>query len=55
MVFALAEGKPIEDAFRFGVAAGAAAVMTAGTQLCRRDDVLALYKAFATARRAKHE
>jgi 6-phosphofructokinase 2 len=44
MVFALAEGKPIEDAFRLGVAAGAAAVMTSGTELCRREDVLALYQ-----------
>lgn len=30
--------EPIALAARFAVAAGAAAVMTAGTELCRRDD-----------------
>jgi len=35
--------RPLHDAVRFGVAAGAAAVMTAGTQLCRRADVERLY------------
>lgn len=39
MVFALAEGQEATDAFRFGVAAGAAAVMTPGTDLCHADDV----------------
>ncbi len=34
MVWSLSEGQPIEDAFRFGLAAGAAAAMTPGTQLC---------------------
>ncbi|MDK1491221.1 1-phosphofructokinase family hexose kinase [Sinorhizobium sp. 7-81] len=40
----LAEGKSIEEAFRFGVAAGAAAVIASGTELCRRDDVFKIYK-----------
>jgi 6-phosphofructokinase 2 len=31
------------DAVRFGVAAGAAALLGSGTQLCRRDDVERLY------------
>ncbi|MEE9320170.1 MAG: hexose kinase [Granulosicoccus sp.] len=43
MVFYLAQGHSIEQAFRFGVAAGAAAVMTPGTELCRRDDVIELF------------
>jgi 6-phosphofructokinase 2 len=30
--------------FRFGVAAGAAAVMTPGTELCRRDDTESLFE-----------
>ncbi len=47
MVWSLAEGHEIGDAFRFGVAAGAAAAMTPGSQLCRRADVLALYEAAA--------
>jgi 6-phosphofructokinase 2 len=45
MTFALAEGRPPEDAFRLGVAAGSAAVLTPGTELCRRDDVWRLYEA----------
>jgi hypothetical protein len=34
----LAQGKILREAVRFGVAAGAAAVMTPGTELCRRGD-----------------
>ncbi|GEO86923.1 MULTISPECIES: 1-phosphofructokinase family hexose kinase [Alphaproteobacteria] len=45
MTWSLAEGHDIGEAFRFGLAAGAAAVMTAGTELCLRDDVLRLYGA----------
>lgn len=44
MVWWLSEGHSIEDAFHFGMAAGAAAVMTPGTELCRREDVLDLYR-----------
>lgn len=42
IVVALARGMALPDAVRFGVAAGAAAVMTAGTELCRREDVESL-------------
>jgi 6-phosphofructokinase 2 len=38
LTLALARGLPVPDAVRFGVAAGAAAVMTPGTELCRRED-----------------
>jgi 6-phosphofructokinase 2 len=44
MVWSLAEGFEIEEAFRFGQAAGAAAVMTPGTELCRGQDVTELYE-----------
>jgi 6-phosphofructokinase 2 len=44
LVLALSRGKKIADAARFGVAAGAAAVMTEGTRLCRRADVERLYQ-----------
>lgn len=47
MTFALTEGRPPEDAFRLGLAAGSAAVLTPGTELCRRDDVWRLYAAMA--------
>lgn len=43
MVWALSHGRPIEEALRLGTAAGAAAVMSPGTQLCRREDIFALY------------
>ena len=39
MVSRLATGHPLEDAFRYAVAAGAAAVLTPGTALCNRADV----------------
>lgn len=44
MVHALAGGKEVDEAFRFGLAAGAAAVLTPGTDLCHADDVERLYK-----------
>lgn len=44
MVSALAQGKSAEDAFQLGAAAGAAAVMTPGTELCRTEDVKRLYQ-----------
>jgi len=43
MVWALAEGKPAEEAFQWGMAAGAAAVMTRGARLCQRSDVFELF------------
>jgi 6-phosphofructokinase 2 len=43
MVVALARGMSVPEAARFGVAAGSAAVMTPGTELCRREDVERLY------------
>jgi 6-phosphofructokinase 2 len=43
MVHALALGKEPEVAFRFGIAAGAAAVLTPGTDLCRPEDVQQLF------------
>jgi 6-phosphofructokinase 2 len=42
MVAAMAAGERIERAFRMGVAAGSAAVMRPGTELCREDDVMRL-------------
>ena len=44
IVMGLAQGRGLADAVRLGVAAGSAAVMTAGTQLCRKDDAFRLYQ-----------
>jgi 6-phosphofructokinase 2 len=43
ITLALARGRPLRDAVRFGIAAGAAAVMNPGTQLCRREDTEQLF------------
>lgn len=51
MTLALAQGRAPREAFVRGVAAGTAAVMTPGTQLCRRADVDRLFAdAMKTAR-----
>jgi len=47
IVFALAEGRNLQDAVRYGVAAGSAAVMTPGTELCRPDDTRRIYERIA--------
>jgi len=40
----LSRDMPLIEAVRFGLAAGSAAVMTPGTELCRRDDTERLYR-----------
>jgi len=40
----LARGGSVREAVRFGLASGAAAVMTAGTELCRREDAERLFR-----------
>ncbi|MDQ7024252.1 MAG: 1-phosphofructokinase family hexose kinase [Anaerolineae bacterium] len=47
IVWALAEGHSLHDAVRYGIAAGSAAVMTRGTELCRKDDVFNIYDRIA--------
>jgi 6-phosphofructokinase 2 len=47
IVLGLAQETDILDAVRLGVAAGSAAVMTEGTELCRREDVWRLYEAMS--------
>lgn len=49
IVLTLARGGSLQDAVRFGVAAGTAAVITPGTQLCRRVDTERLLKRVAIA------
>ncbi|MFW5951691.1 MAG: 1-phosphofructokinase family hexose kinase [Gemmatimonadota bacterium] len=43
ITLSLARGDDVGTAVRFGVAAGAAAVMTPGTELCRREDAERLF------------
>ena len=52
IVLRLAQGSSFEDAVRFGVAAGTAAVMTEGSELCRREDAERLF-AFMNEARAQ--
>jgi 6-phosphofructokinase 2 len=44
MLWRLAAGGRIEDAFRYGIAAGAAALLTPGTELARKDDIERLHE-----------
>jgi 6-phosphofructokinase 2 len=39
MIWSLACGHPTEHAFRYGLAAGSAALLMPGTEMCRREDV----------------
>ena len=47
IVLGLAQGCDLIDAARLGVAAGSAAVMTAGTELCREEDAMRLFAEIA--------
>jgi 6-phosphofructokinase 2 len=44
IVLSIAQGKPLRESILFGVAAGTAAVMTPGTELCRREDAERLFE-----------
>ncbi|MGI9354949.1 MAG: 1-phosphofructokinase family hexose kinase [Rhizobiaceae bacterium] len=50
IVLASQRGAIIEKAFRYGVAAGTAAAMTAGTQLCRDEDVETVLRTIESTR-----
>jgi 6-phosphofructokinase 2 len=44
MTLGLAQARIPEDAFALAVATGTATVLTMGTELCRREDVLRIYR-----------
>jgi 6-phosphofructokinase 2 len=44
IVLSLAQDRPIMDSIQYGIAAGAAAVMTSGSELCRKEDTEILYE-----------
>jgi 6-phosphofructokinase 2 len=50
IVLGLARGMELMDAIRFGVAAASSAVMTEGTELCRREDTERIYEKMKGAR-----
>lgn len=54
IVLGLAQGNPLPEAVRFGVAAGAAAVMTPGTELCRREDAERIYAKMRATEESSH-
>lgn len=47
----LARGKPLRESVLFGIAAGTAAVMTPGTELCRRKDAERLFENMVSEKR----
>lgn len=49
IVLSLARGRPFPEAVRYGVAAGAAAVLNPGTELCRPEDVERLAEGVAAS------
>jgi 6-phosphofructokinase 2 len=48
IALSLARGRPLKESVLFGVAAGAAAVMTPGTELCRREDAERLFESMVS-------
>jgi 6-phosphofructokinase 2 len=55
IVLSLAQGRPLREAVLFGIAAGAAAVMTPGTELCRREDTKRLCRQMISNRNSSKE
>ncbi|MFW6013426.1 MAG: 1-phosphofructokinase family hexose kinase [Candidatus Bipolaricaulota bacterium] len=43
ITYGLADGRELDESVRLGVAAGASAVMTSGTELCRQEDTFRLF------------
>jgi 6-phosphofructokinase 2 len=48
IVLSLARGKPLRESILVGVSAGTAAVMTPGTELCRRKDAESLFESMVS-------
>jgi 6-phosphofructokinase 2 len=53
VVLSLSRGRSLGEAVRFGVAAGAAALLGSGTQLCGRDDAERLYRQISLSSSAR--
>jgi 6-phosphofructokinase 2 len=53
MTLKLAQGAAVEEAFMYGIAAGTAAVLTPGTELCSRSDVERLFEEVRTGDAAR--
>jgi 6-phosphofructokinase 2 len=50
LVWALQQGHPLEQAFGWGIAAGTATLLSAGTALCRPEDIVRLHGLVRTTR-----
>ena len=50
LVWALQQGRPMEDAFAWGIAAGSAALLSVGTSLCCLEDIQRLRPQVAVRR-----
>ncbi|MDO9583501.1 MAG: 1-phosphofructokinase family hexose kinase [Desulfomicrobium sp.] len=50
IALSLARGNPLRESILFGVAAGSAAVMTPGSELCRKEDAERLYEGMVSGR-----
>ena len=50
LVWALQQGQPLEQAFGWGIAAGTATLLSAGTALCRPEDIVRLHGLVRTNR-----
>jgi 6-phosphofructokinase 2 len=50
LMLALAQGRGLEEAAIYGVAAGSAAVMTPGSELCRREDTERIFRRMSADR-----
>ena len=50
LVWALQQGQPLEQAFGWGIAAGTATLLSAGTALCRPEDIVRLHGLVRTHR-----
>ncbi len=50
IVYSLAQGKTLKEAALYGIAAGSAAVMTPGSELCRKEDTERLFNSMKAKR-----
>jgi 6-phosphofructokinase 2 len=55
MVYTLAQGWPLGDVLKYGVAAGTATTMSPGSELCHKEDVDTIYSWIKEQEKLQHE